>query len=256
MQGFFDGLGVWATFVGSFVILVGSAEFGRRRGMARNSGPSDMISAIHGAALGLLALLIGFTFSMALSRFDGRRAMVLEEANAIGTAALRAKFLPEAQAAPSLRLLRDYAAGRPVADGVSVDEVEASGFVGKAARAHDALWTLAVVASREAPLSVPVGLYVRALNDMIDLHEKRITGLRGRVPAVVFLMLHGMAALAMGIGGYNSGLQGGRHRGAVAVMAVMLAAVLMLVADIDAPQRGFISVSQQPLLDLLAGFPK
>ncbi len=123
------------------------------------------------------------------------------------------------------------------------------------------MWDLATAAARAAPLSVPVGLYVRALNDVIDMHERRLTGLRGRVPAVVFVMLHGVALVALGFTGLSAGVQGGRHRGAIMLMAGMLAPVLMMmvllmmVADLDAPQRGFIAVSQQPLLDLIAAVP-
>lgn len=256
MQGLVDTLSVWTTLIGSFVLLVAAAEVGRfharRQGAMRDD---SVISTLNGAALGLLALMIGFTFSLALARFDGRREAVLAEANAIGTALLRAQLLPEAEAAASARLLRAYAAQRIVPEGARVRDIEASGFSQTAGKAHAALWEIAARAATAAPLSVPVGLYVRALNDVIDMHERRITGLRGRVPAVVFVMLHGVALVALGFTGLSDGAQGGRHRGAIVLMAGMLALVLMLVADLDAPQRGFITVSQQPLLDLLADAP-
>ena len=256
MQDLFDSLSVWTTLIGGFVLLVAAAEAGRwyarRQGVTANDG---VVPTLNSAALGLLALMIGFTFSLALARFDGRREAVLAEANAIGTALLRTQMLPEAEAAASARLLRDYAAQRIVPAGARVSDIETSGFSQRAGKAHAALWEIAARASREAPLSVPVGLYVRALNDVIDMHERRITGLRGRVPAVVFLMLHGMALVALGFTGLSDGASGGRHRGAVVLMAGMLALVLMMVADLDAPQRGFIAVSQQPLLDLIADIP-
>ncbi len=259
MQPWFDGLSIWTTLLGSFIVLLAAAELGLRAGIwhrRRGAGPDDMIGSLHGATLGLLALMIGFTFSIALGRFDARREAVLQEANAIGTAALRARMLPELQVNASLALLRDYAQGRIIDDGTRIGTLEASDFTQRATALQNRLWREAEAASAADARSVPIGLYVQALNDVIDMHEKRITGLRSRVPAIVFAMLHGIAALALGFTGYNAGLGERGHRVAVMLMAAMLASVMMLVADLDAPQRGMVMVSQQPLQDLLAGFPQ
>src|SRR4051795_2617372 len=94
-------------FLCGVALIWGVSEIGWRLGR-RGDGHSTNIGTLESATVGLLALIIGFTFSMALSRFEARRDAVVQEANAIGTTALRARFLPEPYRAESLKLLRDY----------------------------------------------------------------------------------------------------------------------------------------------------
>src|SRR3974390_1366766 len=93
--------------IGLFAILVVS-EIGWQLGIRTKSGSSGNIATLESAMLGLLALMLAFTFSMALSRFEARRDAVLNEANAIGTTALRARLLPDPQRSETLKLLREY----------------------------------------------------------------------------------------------------------------------------------------------------
>lgn len=115
------------------------------------------------------------------------------------------------------------------------------------------LWEDAVAAAKVDPHMVPTGLFIVALNNMIDQDERRVTAGRNTVPLSVFIMLAGIAAVALGFSGYGAELAAGRHRLAMVVVAVMIAGVLMLVFDLDNPQTGLIRVSQQPLLDLIQG---
>ena len=95
-------------FAVSLVVLLGASELGRALGVRISGRGGDDVSTLEGAILGLLALMIGFTFAMALSRYEARREAVLDEANSIGTTALRARLLPAPHAAASLKLLREY----------------------------------------------------------------------------------------------------------------------------------------------------
>jgi cellobiose-specific phosphotransferase system component IIC len=95
-------------FVGSLIAIFIASEIGRQLGLLASRRQRENISTIEGAILGLLALLIAFTFSMALSRFEVRRDAVVNEANAIGTTALRARLLPTPYNTDSLKLLREY----------------------------------------------------------------------------------------------------------------------------------------------------
>src|SRR6516225_617092 len=95
-------------FLIGLVAILGATEIGRRLGARAGDGESDTASMLASAALGLLALMIGFTFAMALSRFEARRDAVLKEANAIGTTALRARLLSEPHRTEVLKLLREY----------------------------------------------------------------------------------------------------------------------------------------------------
>ncbi len=94
-------------FLSGLALIWGVSELGWRYGQ-RSEGHSTNISTLESATAGLLALMIGFTFAMALSRFEARRDAVVQEANAIGTTALRARLLPEPHRGESLRLLREY----------------------------------------------------------------------------------------------------------------------------------------------------
>ena len=90
----------WLVIAITAVLLLASAEFGYRLGLrlhrAKDEARKGQIGGIQGAILGLLALLLGFAFAMSVARYDARRGLVLQEANAIGTTYLRASFLPEA----------------------------------------------------------------------------------------------------------------------------------------------------------------
>src|SRR5262245_13458996 len=93
--------------VGLAVVLIAS-ETGWQLGVRAEGRSANNISTLESAMLGLLALIIGFTFAMALARFETRREAVVNEANAIGTTALRARLLPQPHRAETLKLLREY----------------------------------------------------------------------------------------------------------------------------------------------------
>lgn len=192
---------------------------------------------------------------MALSRYDGRKAAVLDESNAIGTAVLRAQLLPAPQAQTSATLLARYARVR-LALGTSGDDRAArADAVKQSLVLQNDLWREAVAASTADSRSTPIGLYVQTLNDMIDMHEKRLTALRNHVPETVVLLLYLIALVATGFTGYGAGLAGDRERGSKLLMALLIATVLILVIDLDRPYRGLVTVSQQPMLDLIQGLP-
>src|SRR4029077_1272694 len=128
------------------------------------------VGAMVGSVLGLLAFMLAFTFGMAASRFDTRKQLVLEEANAIGTTYLRAAMLPERR--DEIRaLLRSYVDGRleAVRSGrVAVEILRSEATQGQ-------LWSAATAVGLQHPDSIVVGLFVGSLNDVIDLHAKRVT---------------------------------------------------------------------------------
>ncbi len=109
-------LDLWLLFGASLVFFLLGDEIGFRLGRRRSAGVSEdarsQIITVQGAMLGLLALLLGFTFSMAMSRFEVRKQQILEESNAIGTTSLRAQMLPEPQRKEFAGLLRKYVGAR------------------------------------------------------------------------------------------------------------------------------------------------
>ena len=195
-----------------------------------------------GATLGLLA----FTFGMAASRFDTRKQLVLEEANAIGTTYLRAAMLPERR--DEIRaLLRSYVDIR--LEAVRSDKVAEE--ILRAETTQGQLWSTATTVGLQHPDSIVVGLFVQSLNEVIDLHAKRVTaGLRNRIPGTIWVALLTIATLSLAAMGYHAGLVGTIRSLAIIVVAVTFSAVIALIADLDRPQEGTLTVSQQALIDV------
>jgi hypothetical protein len=204
------------------------------------------VGAIIAAILGLLAFLLAFTFGMAASRFELRRELVLDEANAIGTTYLRAALVPEPHRTEIRTLLRDYVDLR-------LGGVEPGMAVPALARSEELqgrLWAQAVSVAEKNPTPI-TGLFIQSLNELIDLHAKRVTmGMRNRIPIPIWGALYFIAILAMVGVGYHEGLTSTTRTLATLVLAVTFSGVLWLLADLDRPQEGLIKVSQQAMIDL------
>jgi len=246
-----DVLPLWALFV---ALLIGNLlleECGFRLGRlraGRTQRESDAtVGAIVASELGLLALLLAFSFGIAASRFDLRRHVLLDEANAIGTAYLRAAMLPEAQGASIRHLLREYTNVRLQATaGTPIDQV-----LRRSEEIHQQLWTEAVAAAGHDARSVPTGLFIQSLNEMIDLHAARImAAVRNRMPLPVWIVLFGVGFLSFFTIGYQAGVTKAGRSPATIVLALTFVSVIWLVADLDRPTEGFLRVSQAPMVDV------
>jgi hypothetical protein len=183
---------------------------------------------------------------MAASRFDTRKQLVLDEANAIGTTYLRTAMLPEER--DDIRaLLRSYVDAR--LEAVRSDRVAEA--ILRSEEIQGQVWSAATRVGLQHPDSIVVGLFVQSLNELIDIHAKRVTaGLRNRIPGAIWLALLTIAALSLGAMGYHIGLVGTSRSLAIVVVAVSFSAVIALIADLDRPQEGTLTVSQQALIDL------
>ncbi len=199
----------------------------------------------------LLSLLLGFTFAMSLSRFEYRKQMVIEESNAIGTAALRAQFLPAHQQADVRELFRRYVEIRLESVLHTVQSSPARQQLDLEIRQlHDRLWGIANGAAETDPQSVPLGLFVQAVNELINSKVKRDIGVANHVPEGVLLLMMGFAVLAVGVLAYGNGLTGARNLIVTAVYSVIVVLVILLIIDLDHPQRGLVRVSQASMIQL------
>jgi hypothetical protein len=193
----------FAILYPAIIILIAAAtELGHRTGLRfRENEPRHAdLGTLTGAALGLLALLLAFSFSIALSRFDVRRTMVLEEANAIGSTANFALMLPAPAQEPVLALLRDYAAIRTNL-GIPPDPSKLEHDIARSLDLQARLWQQAVAITQAEPQSLPAYRFVASLNEANNIHERRITALRYHVPVAVVLMLTVVALVAMAFAG-------------------------------------------------------
>lgn len=228
-------------------------ELGYRlgRGSRQSELSKAQVNAVQGSLLGVLALLLGFTFSLSLQRYDGRSAAVVAEANAIGTAWLRAQMLPEAIRGRVREALAAYLDQRLAAGKVSLDHAEERReMLAKTTAQQDLLWTLAREAVTLDDRPVTSGLFVQALNDMIDAFGTRDAALNRHVPEVVLLLLYGTFLMCGGVVGYASGLGNHRAPAATYVMVGLIVLLVFLIVDLDRPRRGLIEVSQQSLVEL------
>jgi hypothetical protein len=245
-------------FIASLLAIFVATEIGRRAGLLGARRKQENISTIEGAILGLLALLIAFTFSMALSLYEVRRDALLIEANAIGTTALRARLLPTPYNTECLKLLREYIKIRLDIAGANASPPEITAAVARSNAIQEALWQQVKAVAAKDNAMVPTGLFIQSLNEMIDDQEKRLIAIANRVPNIILMALYGVAIFAGAISGYGSGLEVQRARLPIYAMAFLVAAIILLIQDLDRPSAGFIKLSQQPMLDTatsMSGFP-
>jgi Protein of unknown function (DUF4239) len=229
-------------FIFLFVFYAIALEIGfRLASRSREKEDPDLHEQAVGVRDGvivLLSLLLGFTLALALPRYDLRRQLIVDEANAIGTTDLRAQMLAEPARSKTLDLLRNYVDAR-------VEFSETGGVPGASdaatARSHELqaqLWTQAKDAAAASPTPI-TSIYVSSLNDTIDLEAKRVAARRARVPISIWIMLFLLSILACLSFGFSLRR---RFLLSMIVAPLMISIVMALIADLDTPNRGFIHV--------------
>lgn len=246
----------WAVLIIVSSLLLGFAEAGYRFGLRfRRRSPEAAAGhsgAVQGAVLGLLGLLLGFSFAMAVGRYDTRRELVVAEANSIGTTWLRAELLPAPHAREVKDLLERYTKLR-IERYAALDDSRAARQVRhEVAEIHRALWAHAMAAAGQQPSPLTAS-FITTLNETIDLDASRLAALRNRVPGAVWLLLLLVSGCGAWASGYGSGTSGLRTAFGQLVFPLLIGVVITLIADIDRPNKGLIGVSQQPLQELLDG---
>lgn len=240
-----------ATLVVVLVVLVGGAAatgtlVGRtiRR---RTDSHQESVAVIQATLLGLVGLLLAFGLTMAVGRYDNRRAVLVQEANDIGTTYLRAQLLPEPARSGSLGLLVPYAdQAVDLADQVP-DSRRFTDDVGRIEELQGELWRVATEAVQADPTGTGPRLYVESLNAMIDSHTDRVASLRNRVPSTVVLLQVLGSTIAVGVLALYLALLG---RGLVTslVAATVVILILFISMDLDRPHRGLITVPDGALV--------
>jgi hypothetical protein len=246
----FFSLSSWELGILIFAVIGGASALGVLLGRyARHQSHPyrEPIGVLQGALLGVVGLILAFGLSLAVGRYQDRRADVVLDANTIGTAYLRAQTIAEPQRSRSLELLRRY---NDLAIQMTY-EIPGSSALRRTAAEQEGiqqdLWSLAGEALNGDPVASAPRLYVASLNAMIDQQGVRLAGLNNRVPdAVLWLELLG-AAFALGLLALYLSMLG---RGVLPVFAAAaLVSLLVLVTfDLDRPTRGLIEVPAAPLL--------
>ncbi len=254
-----DSIPLWSFFVICVLVTLLAIEVGlrlggRRRRLAEHEqeGP---VGTVAGATLGLLAFMMAFAFGVTASRFDTRKELLLDEVNAIGTAYLRAGLLQEPHRNETRRLLREYVDGRVEMarrrDSGEVTPAVLQESLARSEAIQDRLWSHAAAMAAVDRSSEIDALFISSLNEMFDLHTKRVVvSTQYRTPLVVWVVLIAVSMLAMASVGFQFGLAGRRSLQSNLVLALTFSAVMLLICDLDRPFHGWLTVSQQPMLDL------
>ena len=239
-----------------FCAMIAFNEVGFRAGrfvQARTDSEfKSLTGSIQASILGLLALLLGFTFSMSMQRYDNRSMALIDEANTIGTAQLRAQLLPEQFREEAGSLLQQYTRLRVEIGQLDLTKArERNAYNVKIVDLQNRLWSLAVAATEVDPRPVTTGTFVTSLNDVIDSQGKRNALLQMQVPEVVLLLLFVVFISSGGIMGYSAGLSGTRMFAPIALVSTLIALIVFIIVDLDRPKRGLILVNQGPMVELL-----
>jgi hypothetical protein len=231
---------VGGLFAGMLLLQGAGRRLGARRMAADPEGARAGLSAVEGAVFGLMGLMIAFTFSGAASRFETRRHLIVEEANAIGTAYLRLDLLP-AEAQPKLRdLFRQYLDARLEAYRRLPDVAAAKDALAQSTEFQAQIWNEALEASRAAPQATM--LLLPALNAMIDITTTRTVALQTHPPVVIFAMLGFLALACSLLAGYS--MAGAKSRSVVHSLgfAVILTLTVYVILDLEFPRIGLIRI--------------
>lgn len=246
-----------ALFFVAFTSLLAVVELGYRLASwtlanADEERHEQIVAARTGIEI-LLSLLLGFTLPMSLPNYELRKHLVIDEANAIGTTSLRAQMLPEPARGQIIGLLREYVDARMDFSKGGPDARNLQASFTHAKQLQDEIWRHSVAAAQQSnsPLTAA---FVQALNESIDLSEKRLAALENRIPRSIWWMLALISMLTCLLVGYSM-----RRRFFLVMLVspLMIAIVMGLIADLDSPRSGLIRVSQQSMerlqMDLKGG---
>jgi hypothetical protein len=243
---------VVVIFGGMFVCLILGRKLRERHDRRKNSKKDseeekNQQSFLVSSVMGLLALLIGFTFSMAVDRFDSRRVYVLEEANAITTTYLRSQLLEEPHRTRLSGLLAEYTDAR-IKLAVAHPGPAQKPLLEESDRLISELWKATVAAFPTIRPYDFSSAYLETMNALIDLDAARKASRMARVPSEVFLVLLLYQFTATAVTSYM--LVGNRGRTTAIFLFVLFGVALLLVIDIDRPTSGGITESQRPMTQL------
>jgi hypothetical protein len=254
LRAVFFRLSTWELWLIVAAVVLGFVALGYAAGwFLRRQAETlrEPVGIVQGAFFALVGLILAFGLSLAIGRYDARRAAVVDEANAIGTTYLRAQTLAEPARSRSLQLLRQY----------TDESLNLSHTVPTTAAFRDAiaqedalqrrLWALAGTALTAAPRDSAPRLYVETLNEMIDQQSVRVAALNNRIPNAVLVLEVLGAAFAFGLLALYTAMHG---RGATTVVlaGALVTLLLLVIFDLDRPTRGLIRVPDAALVALRA----
>jgi hypothetical protein len=249
-QSLVDYVPLWALLVVTVAIVLLSLEAGYRIGTYRQPKHEQdaPVGSIVAGSLALLAFMLAFTFGMAAERFDVRRALVVDEANAVEKAYLYARLLPGPNSTEVRTLLREYVA---IAVEAALHPEKLKQGIVQLEELQNSLWSQVVAVSEGTSRPIMTALFVQSVSQVIDVRTKRLNWiLRHRIPFSIWTALYLVAVLAMAVMGYQSGLSGARSLLPALWLGLAFSVVILLIVILDRPATMISGVNQQAMIDV------
>jgi len=247
-----DPIPIWALFLltAGYCVLLFEIGFRMGRRLRRRFPEAEVGGAtggVTGGLLGLLAFMLAVTIGIAGTQNLNRLELVNTEANAIGTAYLRADFLEEPDRTALLDLLVEYVTVRlaPSRGQATLDDM-----IARSEEIHNQLWSIAQANANEHPEWETRGLLVDAINEVIDVHGSRVFFGYARIPQLLWIAFYMISGLSFWILGILNSAVNRRNLISIILFALVVAGVLLVIMDLDRPQQGFLRIVQAPLISL------
>jgi hypothetical protein len=209
---------------------------------------SDHTQEVQTALFAVLGLLLAFTYSMAVSRFDDRKQALVAETTSIQTAYLRTQLLPAPLQTTEATLLRQYVDMRLAS--ATPDWYHNTRLREQTHTLQQQMWAPAAAAAKQDPQSNTIQLFVESLNEVVTAQGQRDAARLNHLPGSALYLLFAVSVLSVGIMGFRSGLGSGRSVLGTVILVLLIATILVIILDIDHPYQGLITISQQSLIDL------
>jgi hypothetical protein len=225
---------------------------GQRYGMYRSKKSEDMqhtpVGAVVGAAFGLLAFMLAFTFQIAANRYDARKALLLDEVTNIRTTYLRAGLIPEPFRSETRKQLAEYVNLRVE---LSEDASKLTSALARSQQILDRFWNYSEKLGELDRSSENYALYISSVNDLVDNYNQRITmTLEYRIPVAILWVLFVIAFLSMLALGYQFGISGKGSFRINLLLGIVFAVVMFLILSLDRPETGIAKLNQKPMFTL------
>ena len=225
-------------------------QIARRWHSATHDAGREGFVAIKVSLLGLLALLLAFTFGMAVDRYAERQRLVMDEANMLHNVLLRSTLLPEPARARFKQLFGQFLDARLAFFNGRRNLVAVEEAIDHTENLHRQMWELAKAEALRDPPVMGASELMQSLTDEWTIHRRRVYAFENRVPDAVVLLLFSGAIISMAAVGFAAGIA--NHRGTIGkwLLALLLAGTIFVVLDLDRPRRGIFEISQEPMLHL------
>ncbi len=227
-----------------FFAMIGVYRIGFQLFLRHQKGRSvEGFGPVEGALLGLLALLLAFTFSMSASRYETRREVLVQEANIIGTAILRADLYPETERRLFRADFKEYVESRISFYDAGFDQVKIEADIQRASEVSAKIWNRAALLGQDRNNLIASNQMIPALNDMIDIVTTRNAARHATVPDSIIWMLFVLCLVSSFLVGYDR-KDSKPSWIVITVFALMISASIFLILDLDRPSQGFITLDE------------